>query len=201
MAQIKKPYHKEDLRGDLLAAGRAYVEEHGHLTLSVRTLAQKVGVSSGAPYHHFADRRALLLALAVTGFEEMIAGAKEAIAKEAEPRDRLRAMGLHFIRFAAANPHLLELMYESELTAPTLDPQLLACQVDAHGSLRDTICSAALGLSSVEADLRSIAFWSAIYGFATMRRKGVIHSGGTPIAAQDMSHAIVERAILMAVAS
>jgi len=55
-----KSYHKEDLRKDLLDAGRAYVEAHGHQSLSVRTLAQKVGVSAGAPYHHFGDRQKLV---------------------------------------------------------------------------------------------------------------------------------------------
>lgn len=35
----KKPYHKEDLRGDLLKAGRAWIEANGHVGLSIRTLA------------------------------------------------------------------------------------------------------------------------------------------------------------------
>ena len=201
MAQAKKPYHKENLRQDLLDAGRSYVEEHGHLNLSMRTLAQKVEVSSGAPYHHFPDRRSFLLALAVEGFQDMLAGARAAVDGIAGPTEKLRMMGLHFIGFAEKNPHLLDLMYESELTAPTLDPHLLHFQVEAHASLRNIIGSAVPGLTSEEADLRSIAFWSAIYGFATMRRKGVIHSGGTSVAAEDMARAIVDRAALMAVAN
>lgn len=200
MAKAKKPYHKEDLRGDLLAAGRSYIEQHGHLNLSMRTLAQQVEVSSGAPYHHFADRRAFLLALAAEGFDDMLSGASQAMADLPEPRARLRALGLHFLRFAGSNPHLLDLMYESELTAPTLDPQLLRYQVAAHSALRSAIQDAVPAITAAEADMRSIAFWSAIYGFASMRRKGVIHSAGTSVAIDNMVQAIVERAVLMAIA-
>lgn len=201
MTQAKKPYHKKDLRGDLLAAGRRYIEEHGHLNLSMRTLAQQVEVSPGAPYHHFADRRAFLLALAAEGFDDMLAGASEALSALSAPRDRLHALGQHFIRFAGSNPHLLDLMYESELTAPALDPQLLRYQVEAHSALRAAILDAAPDITGTEADMRSIAFWSAIYGFASMRRKGVIHSAGTSVAIDDMVQAIVERAVLMAIAN
>ena len=201
MAQAKKPYHKENLRRDLLDAGREYVAAHGHLNLSMRTLAQKVDVSPGAPYHHFPDRRAFLLALAVEGFEEMLAGVRQALAGASGPNARLRAMGRHFIAFADANPHLIDLMYESELTAPTLDPQLLDYQVLAHKALRGEIDAAVPGLGHSEADLRSIAFWSAIYGFATMRRKGVIHSGGADVVEAELANAIVDRAVLMAIAA
>lgn len=200
MAQAKKPYHKENLRQDLLDAGRAFVQQNGHINLSMRTLAQAVDVSPGAPYHHFPDRRALLLSLAVEGFEEMLAGARAALAGVSGTPARLRALGLHFIDFADANPHLIDLMYESELTAPALDPQLLSYQVTAHTTLRAEIAAAVPGLSPAEADLRSISFWSAIYGFATMRRKGVIHSGGAEVDMAKLSTAIVDRAVLMAIA-
>lgn len=200
MAQAKKSYHKENLRGDLLDAGRRYVAEHGHQNLSIRTLAQTVDVSPGAPYHHFPDRRAFLLALAIAGFEEMFDGLRMALAGIETANARLHTMGRHFIGFADQNPHLIDLMYESELTAPSLDPQLLAYQLRAHTILRELIVEAVPGISAQEADLRSIAFWSAIYGFATMSRKGIIHSSGTGVVPAGISKAIVDRAVLMATA-
>ena len=113
-----KSYHKENLRQDLVDAGRAYVETHGHQSLSVRTLAQKVGVSAGAPYHHFGDRRLLLLAIAADGFRILTQGATEIGASGLSGRDKLIALGLHFIEFADKSPRLFELMYESELATP-----------------------------------------------------------------------------------
>lgn len=196
----KKPYHKEDLRGDLLKAGRAWIEANGHLALSMRTLAQQVGVSPGAPYHHFPDRRAFLLALALDGFREMLAQSQDVAGRTADPAAKLRTMGTEFIRFAAENPRLVDLMYESELTAPALDEQLLAYQQQGHDALREVITHAMPGLSLEAADLRTLAFWSAIYGFASMRRKGVIRSGPCTPATSDLAEAIVERAIVSALA-
>lgn len=197
----KKPYHRDDLRGDLLAAGRDYVGKHGHLGLSMRTLAQTVGVSPGAPYHHFPDRRAFLLALAIEGFREMTAGAV-AIAESDDPSaEKLKQMGLVFIRFADDNPHLIDLMYESELTSPTLDPQLLEFQVTGHNALRGPIIEAAPGLSDEEVDLRAVAYWAAIYGFSSMRRKGVLHPHKPDlIPSVDIADAIVDRSVRAALA-
>lgn len=194
------PYHRDDLRGELLAAGRSYVGRHGHIDLSIRMLAQSVGVSPGAPYHHFPDRRSLLLAIAIDGFREMMATATVVADCDSPPKEKLREMGRVFIRFADANPHLIELMYESELTTPTLDPALLEFQLRGHRLLKQTIVEADPSAAAArDADLRVIAFWAAIYGFSSMRRKGVLrpHDPGV-LPTVDIADAIVDRALLSA---
>lgn len=196
----KKPYHKEDLRRDLLDAGREYVRANGHIGLSVRTMAQKVGVSPGAPYHHFPDRRSFLLALAVEGFTDMMAETQELVSGRLSPSEKLRAMGMQFVRFAEGHPHLLDLMYESELTTPVVDPDLVVFQNTAHLTLRQIIVDALPGLSDREYDLRVIAYWSAIYGFASMRKKGVIHPDQNALPDVDFAEAVVDRAVLSALA-
>lgn len=196
----KKPYHRENLRRDLLDAGREYVRQHGHHGLSIRTLAQQVGVSPGAPYHHFPDRRSLLLALAIEGFEEMLDGAEQVRRSTVTPEQKLSRMGLLFIRFAENNPFLLDLMYESELTSPVLDTKLLEYQLQGHFNLRDHLRAAIPGISDDEADLRVIAFWSAIYGFSSMRKKGVIRPSQSIVPTVDIAEAIVTRATLAALA-
>ncbi len=196
-----KPYHKEHLRQDLLDAGREYLKNHGHVTLSIRTLATQVGVSPGAPYHHFADRRALLFALAAEGFKDMMAGTNAVESGNMKPEVKLHRMGILFIRFAEQNTRLLDLMYESELTTPSLDPELLQFQMMGHEALRKQIVAAVPGLSAEEANLRVIVFWSTIYGFVTMRKKGVIHHGNENVPSTDIAEAIVSRAIVAAVAA
>ncbi|MFV4725668.1 TetR/AcrR family transcriptional regulator, partial [Mycobacterium tuberculosis] len=68
-----QPSHREDLRGELLEAAVAYVVREGHESLSLRRLADMVGVAPSAPYHHFPDRRALLIAVALEGYKAMLA--------------------------------------------------------------------------------------------------------------------------------
>lgn len=169
-------YHKEDLRGDLIRAGLAYVEEHGHLTLSVRTLAQKVGVSPGAPYHHFPDRRALLLAIATEGFKDLI-GRAVAIAESGRSGvEQLIELGLSFIDFTSRRPRIAELIDESELTRPRHDPQLREYQLIGQRVIREALESELPDASKMDIEIRGVAFWSAIYGFATLRRKNNVPS-------------------------
>jgi len=146
-------------------------------------------------------RRAFLLALALDGFREMLAQSQGIAASCAEPADKLRAMGTEFIRFAEDNPRLVDLMYESELTSPALDEELLAYQKQGHSALRSAIDAALPTLDEATADLRTLAFWSAIYGFASMRRKGVIRPVPGAMTLSDLAEAIVNRAIVAALAA
>ena len=171
-----KSYHKENLRRDLVDAGRAYVEAHGHQSLSVRTLAHKVGVSAGAPYHHFGDRRLLLLEIASDGFRTLTLGAADIGAAGLSGRDQLIALGLHFIEFADKSPRLFELMYESELSTPRQPPELEKYQKMGHELIQAAIASGLRGASSRSIEIRSVAFWAFVYGFAALRRIYDLHS-------------------------
>ncbi len=174
MASKAEKYHKDDLRGDLLRAGRKYVDEEGHHSLSVRTLAQSVGVSPGAPYHHFRDRRSLLLALAIEGYAELSRFAESTVNAGLSPEETLHEMGMQFVGFAGSSPRLLELMYESELTSPSVDPVLVQYQDIGHAALLRPLREAFPDGDESEIGLRSLAFWSTIYGFASLRRKHMI---------------------------
>ena len=174
MATKSESYHREDLRGDLLRAARVYVAENGHHSLSVRTLAQTVGVSPGAPYHHFRDRRALLLALAIEAYAQLNKAAETTVVSGHSPEQILIDMGLQFVEFASSSPRLLELMYESELTSPTVDPALVRYQDVGHAALIKPIRDALPDLADDEIGLRGLALWSSIYGFASLRRKHMI---------------------------
>ncbi|MCS0630221.1 TetR/AcrR family transcriptional regulator [Telluria mixta] len=196
-----KPYHKENLRGDLLVAGREYIEMNGHIGLSIRTLAQQVGVSPGAPYHHFPDRRSFLLAIAIEGFHELMTATAAIADANQNAARKLKRMGMAFIRFVEENPRLVDLMYESELTMPVLDPELLKFQVMGHQALKRPIQAALPDIPDAEAEVRVITFWSAIYGFASMRKKGVLHPtepGAVPTV--DIAEAVVDRLVVSALA-
>ena len=64
----KAGYHHGDLRQTLIDVSVDVIARQGLDALSLRALATRAGVSSGAPYHHFADRGQLLAAIAQDGF-------------------------------------------------------------------------------------------------------------------------------------
>src|SRR3954454_20630310 len=72
-AQTRTSYHHGALRDELIKACVALIEAEGIGAVSLRRVARAAGVSPGAPYHHFADRSALLAAIAVQG-SEMLEG-------------------------------------------------------------------------------------------------------------------------------
>ena len=123
----------------MLDAACQFVADHGHEDLSVRKLALLVGVSPGAPYHHFADRRSLLVAVAMEGYDRLMRGGRSAASVDEEPEKRLLRLGRHFLAFAEQNPRLFALMYESELTRPHLDPHIAAAQNVGFNLLRDAV--------------------------------------------------------------
>ncbi len=117
----RKPgYHHGNLRTALLEQAERTVRERGVDALSLRELARETGVSHGAPRRHFADRQALLDALADAGFTRL--GVELRTAVEGAGQDfeaRLQAAGAAYIRFATSDAALLELMFTVKHHDPT----------------------------------------------------------------------------------
>src|SRR3954469_7536348 len=78
MAVSTRPYHHGNLRPALLEAAERALARGDELSL--RSLAREVGVSHAAPRRHFADKQALLDALAEDGFERLGSEMRDAIA-------------------------------------------------------------------------------------------------------------------------
>jgi AcrR family transcriptional regulator len=107
-----RPYHHGNLRAVLLAQAEETLRDQGLEGLSLRELARQTGVSHGAPRRHFADRHALLDALAESGFARLgaeLRGAAESAGEGYEAR--LRATATAYVRFAIKDAALLELMF------------------------------------------------------------------------------------------
>ncbi|KEQ18751.1 TetR family transcriptional regulator [Endozoicomonas numazuensis] len=66
----KKNYHHGDLRQSLINEATRMIAESGVEKLSMRGLAEGVGVSRTAAYHHFKDKNELLCAIAEQGFSQ-----------------------------------------------------------------------------------------------------------------------------------
>jgi AcrR family transcriptional regulator len=116
----ERPYHHGNLRAALIARAESTVRDRGVQDLSLRELAREVGVSHGAPRRHFADRQALLDALAEAGFARL--GAELRSAADGAGDDfqaRLRETATAYVRFATRDAALLELMFAGKHRDPS----------------------------------------------------------------------------------
>jgi AcrR family transcriptional regulator len=104
-ARRKQTYHHRDLRQALLAAALDALPQIGAEGLSLRDLARRVGVSEAAPYHHFADRDALLEAVAAECAQLLLEALLAAVAEAGDDqRRRFQLTGIAYVRFAVAHP-------------------------------------------------------------------------------------------------
>ena len=111
-----RSYHHGDLRRTLLDVALRLLEEFDPGHLSLRAIAREAGVSRAAPYHHFADREALLAAVAAEGFRALRAAMVERVqSTEGNPLERMQEMGVAYVLFAVRHPQLYRLMFGGEL--------------------------------------------------------------------------------------
>ena len=177
MPRPRTPYHHGDLRNALVAAAAHMVEQGGQEQFSLREAARSVGVTANAAYRHFADKSALLTAVAASGFEELSRRMVAATARRGRTADnaatatgRLRAVGRAYVELALERPELFRLMFSpsglscldggaSQMQGPT-PAELLG------GVLDDLVAE---GQMSAErragAELRA---WAAVHGFASL---------------------------------
>ena len=113
MRLLKSAYHHGDLRNALIQGALKLMEKDGE-SFSLRDLAKRVGVSAPALYTHFADKDALLVAVAVCGFEELKTALESAIGKVQDPAGQFLAMGQAYVQFGVDHPALYKLMFSGE---------------------------------------------------------------------------------------
>ena len=118
-------YHHGSLPEALTSAALELLDERGLDQVSVREVARRAGVSPGAPFRHFADRRALLTAVADRVFADLEAWQLAQVAHAEDEGSLLRVLGRGFVRFAMAHPRRFELI-RARLFTSDQPPELSA---------------------------------------------------------------------------
>lgn len=170
-----KNYHHGNLRQALIDAALEVVERDGYQALSLRELAQLLGVSRGAPYRHFADRDALLAACAMEGFRQLMAASQAMTEAVSDSMQRAHAMGTAFIAFAEAQPGLFMLMFDSGLLNQAQDNDELGELLrQTYEQVSETVAATLEVTDPTTLRLRMIGMWSTLYGYARLRQSRML---------------------------
>ncbi|BEK92942.1 TetR/AcrR family transcriptional regulator [Nocardia seriolae] len=187
MPPTKDRYHHGDLREELLRASLQLIESEGLAAVSLRKVAREAGVSPGAPYHHFADRAALMSALAARGFEILGAAMTSARETAPDPRAALIAMATGYVAFARDHSAYFRIMFRPELSQPDKHPDTEAAGDAAFAVLEATVADAVASgfLPAADAETMALAWWSLAHGMASLTVDGkfalrATQSGTTP---------------------
>ncbi|NJA57126.1 TetR/AcrR family transcriptional regulator [Streptomyces sp. NEAU-H3] len=174
----RSTYHHGDLKATLVSTALEVIAEQGIAAVSVAEVARRAGVSTAAPYRHFASKQALLIACAIAAANALatqILRAQEALGSQGEATDPVEATAAAsaaYTRFAAENGSGLDLIFAPELQNAG-DEGLLR----AGRAVMDALLPSALAVtggdarSALELLERQIA---AAHGYAALLRSGFL---------------------------
>ena len=110
----RKRYHHGDLRAALIDTAIELLGERGREAFSMAEASRRLGVAVSAPYRHFADRDALLAAVAVRA-AELLADELDRQVPPGPPAQRLAAAARTYVRFASDHRPLFQALAGSGL--------------------------------------------------------------------------------------
>ncbi|MFF2554830.1 TetR/AcrR family transcriptional regulator [Nocardia sp. NPDC058058] len=165
-----QPYHHGDLPSALLRAAIELLEENGAAELSLRAVARRAGVSTAAPYRHFADRDALLSAVAAVGYRDLAARLAAAHPAPVTPED-LATIAIAYVRFALDRPGLFRVMF-ADPCDPT-SPERVAATEAIHEYVKNVVRQA---FPAAEPESMAVAVWALVHGLAFLHLDGKLGS-------------------------
>jgi AcrR family transcriptional regulator len=185
-------YHHGNLRRALLEAALELAQRHGPERVSVREAARLVGVSPGAPFRHFPNRRALMTALAEEAGEHLRIEVRKSMGgRRGSPLRRLGALGRGYLQWAMRHPSHFKILSARD-------------QIDLEGStaLRNSIGEVRVLTEQTLAEAQhegevdpvhavtalALLARATVYGLARMQQDG--HLGQWGVAAGDEAAAM-----------
>ncbi|MER6364485.1 TetR/AcrR family transcriptional regulator [Kitasatospora sp. NPDC001527] len=185
MPQVSASYHHGDLRAACLRAARELLEEDGSAGLSLRAVARRAGVSATAPYRHYADRDALVSAVAAEGYAELADHLAAAHPSPRTPED-LAEVAVAYVRFALERPALFRVMF-AEPCDPTSEER-----VAATAAIWEYVRGIVHGVfAGSDPEALSTAVWAVVHGLAFLHLDGKLDTS-TPGAVSAQVRAAVQ---------
>ncbi len=178
-----RAYHHGNLRQALVDQAARTIRDTGVEALTLRDVGERLRVSRTALYRHFADKQALLAAVAAQGFRAF----RQALAEAWEPSRHDPAgfidMGRAYVRFARDNASFYRVMFGGFVDKVQCDPAL----ADEAGSAFSVLVSAIAELQAKGAvrdgDPQGLAVyvWASSHGLALLAIDGQLSRPGVDL--------------------
>ena len=180
----KRPdrYHHGDLRRAMLQAAVRTIGSQGIDGLTLRGVGGALGVSRTALYRHFADKTALLAAVAAEGFRMLSEELTAAWERGGRGREGFEAMGAAYVQFAVAHPSHYRVMFGADLLVIE-DEELKREGEGAFAVLVQAITTLQRERLARRDDPEQMArfIWAAVHGVAMLAIDGRLGREATAI--------------------
>jgi AcrR family transcriptional regulator len=141
---------------EIVNTARELLDEHGTDALTMRRLAERLGIRAPSLYKHVPDKATLEVAIIATGLEDLAAALETAADTAAES---LAVLAQAYRAFARAHPHLYLLMTNRPLPRHRLP-----------AGVEDRAAAPVLRATGDPAQAR--AFWAFGHGMVTLELAG-----------------------------
>lgn len=184
MSASKATYHHGDLRAACIRAAVELLEEGGEAALSMRAVARRAGVSPAAPYRHYADREALVSAVAAVGYRELAERLAAAHPSPSTP-EQLTSVAIAYVRFALDRPALFRIMFGEPCDRDNDERVAATAAVSLY--LRAIV---ERSFPQADAEALATAIWALVHGLAFLHLDGKLDAANPSLAADRVSSSI-----------
>jgi AcrR family transcriptional regulator len=161
----------EKLHDQILdAATRLLVETRDEEAVSIRAVADAVGVTPPSIYLHFADKNELIFAICERYFDELDLVTSEAAHATDDPVESIMLRGRAYVRFGLDNPEPYRILFMRKPTDTPLPFQHeRIMSSSAFGHLFEDV-TAAIDAGRVEGETMLVAvyLWSVVHGLTSL---------------------------------
>jgi AcrR family transcriptional regulator len=160
----------DDFRTRLIGIAERLFAEQGRDAVSMRQLAQALGVSVMTPYRYFKDKEEILAATRAAGFDRFAEALETAYEADNDPVQRARMVGDAYLKFAFENPSAYRLMFD--LTQPNEEnyPELARAGERARKTMSAYVeCLLVAGQLVGEPEIIAHVCWAAIHGLVVLK--------------------------------
>ena len=167
-------YHHGDLSRALLHEALRTIDKGGVSALTLRAVGSRLGVSRTALYRHFADKAALLAAVATEGFRTLRLHTRDAWERHGGGRSGFEAMGEAYVQFAVDHPSYYRVMFGGHVRNASPDSELAKEGAAAFQVLVDALVSRQRQGEVRGDDPLALAqyIWATVHGIAMLAIDG-----------------------------
>jgi AcrR family transcriptional regulator len=185
MPSTNATYHHGDLHAACLSAALELLEEGGATALSLRAVARRAGVSPAAPYRHYADREALVSAVAAVGYRELAERLTAAHPAPSTP-EQLASVAVAYVEFALEQPALFRMMFGEPCDRDNEERVTATAAVSLY--LREIVARC---FPRADPEALAPAIWALVHGLAFLHLDGKLDAS-TPSTVADRVTAAID---------
>ncbi len=170
---MKTSYHHGELRQALIDAARLLIAERQGNDFSLSDACRRAGVSTAAPYRHFADKTEIINEVVAQGFVDMADRFRAATAAfPAGAADRIVAVGQVYLAFAIQEPALFRMMFSQKPNLSGEDIVTTQGRACFGYVLQEVIDYCAFHRVAGNAQMIAMQLWTLVHGAASLTIDG-----------------------------